>query len=173
MQKLTNGILGRIERAGHNRVMNFFQQPFIRGYGRLTWLLTTKAKAQVMSTDYLTELELFNDHRGLGDACDRFCHAIDGFKEVATLCLFETFAPVQLPRACLDYFAQQQEIPLASMNQAGKRLSIPCLFRAPRRGSAEYSGPLRAVAITFVEIWLCQHKSCCSLATLRSTPKNC
>ncbi|WP_175223290.1 MULTISPECIES: hypothetical protein [Burkholderia] len=53
--------MGRIERAGHNRVMNFFQQPFIRGYGRLTWLLTTKAKAHMMSTDYFTELELFGN----------------------------------------------------------------------------------------------------------------
>lgn len=58
------------------------------------------------------------DQRGLGDACVRFGQGIDDSKEAATLCLFETFAPEKLPRACLDYFARQQEIPLASMKRA-------------------------------------------------------
>ncbi|MFB9123471.1 hypothetical protein E2553_19380 [Paraburkholderia dipogonis] len=53
------------------------------------------------------------NQRGLGDACGRFDQTLDESKEAATLCLFETFAPAQLPRACLDYFAQQQEVPLA------------------------------------------------------------
>jgi len=57
------------------------------------------------------------DQRGLGEACDRFHHAVDESKEAATLCLFEIFAPAKLPRACLDYFGQQQEIPLASLKR--------------------------------------------------------
>lgn len=55
--------------------------------------------------------------RGLGDACDRFHQAVEESKEAATLCLFETFAPAKLPRACLDYFDQPHEIPLASMKR--------------------------------------------------------
>ncbi|OAJ52612.1 hypothetical protein A6V37_09215 [Paraburkholderia ginsengiterrae] len=57
------------------------------------------------------------DQRGLGEACDRFHQAVDESKEAATLCLFETFVPAKLPRACLDYFVQQQEIPLASVKR--------------------------------------------------------
>ncbi|QYD70083.1 hypothetical protein KZJ38_07160 [Paraburkholderia edwinii] len=58
------------------------------------------------------------DQRGLGEACVRFGRAVDESKEAATLFLFETFSPGTLPRACLEYFARQQEIALASVKRA-------------------------------------------------------
>jgi hypothetical protein len=58
------------------------------------------------------------DERGLGEACVRFGHALDESKEAATLCLFETFAPGILRRACLEYFARRQEVPLAGVKRA-------------------------------------------------------
>ncbi|WP_432263585.1 hypothetical protein [Cupriavidus sp. TMH.W2] len=61
------------------------------------------------------------DQRGLAGACDRLHHAIDESKEAATLYLFETVAPAYLPRACLDYFHQRHEIPLASWEVKVKR----------------------------------------------------
>lgn len=55
--------------------------------------------------------------RGLGDARDRFHGAVGESKEAATLCLFETFSPAKLPRACLDYFDQPYEISLTSLKR--------------------------------------------------------
>jgi hypothetical protein len=49
----------------------------------------------------------------LGEVCDRFHRAVDVSKEAATLCIFEEFDLAKIPRACLDYFARPQEIPLA------------------------------------------------------------
>lgn len=49
----------------------------------------------------------------LGEACDRFHRAVDESKEAATQFIFEEFDPAKIPRACLDYFALPQEIPLA------------------------------------------------------------
>jgi hypothetical protein len=51
---------------------------------------------------------------GLVELCDRFHQAVDESKEAATRCICDEFAPETIPRARWDYFAQPQEVPLAS-----------------------------------------------------------